>query len=217
MSKNAINAPIIISLLNERIQTLLTSPEPSTLPDLLARTHALILYQIMHLFDGDIRFQAAAEAVMTTLEFSVPALLESIHIPSSSEPSDLLPLSMGSITDFWNSWILQESARRTVLLTFYFLQIYKLLQGKTLAPCDGKLGLEHAWYMSAHLWNAQSAFDFAVAWAERPHFVVYNLDFSSAFLDARPGDIDLFGRMLLVTLIGIDEARAWFHVRGAVL
>lgn len=217
MSKNAINAPIMIALFNERVKELLSSPEPSTLPELLARTHALILYQIMHLFDGDLRSQATAESLLTTLESSVLTLLKCIHIPSSSEPTDLLSLSMDSIITFWESWVLQESARRTVLLTFYFIQVYKLLQGRTPAPCDGKLGLEHAWYMSAHLWNAQSAFDFAVAWAERPHFVVYNLDFSSVFLNARPDDIDLFGRMLLVTLVGIDEARAWFHVRGAIL
>lgn len=206
-----------MALFNERTQELLSSPEPPTLPELLARTHALILYQIMHLFDGDIRSQTTAEALMNTLESSVLTLLRCIHTPSSSEPTDLLPLSMDSIITCWETWVLQESARRTVLLTFYFIQIYKLLQGKTPAPCDGKLGLEHAWYMSAHLWSAQSAFDFAVAWAERPHFVVYNLDFSSVFLDARPDDIDLFGRMLFVTLIGIHEARSWFHVRGAVL
>lgn len=206
-----------MSLFNERIQALLASPEPPILSDLLARTHALILYQIMHLFDGDIRSQTTAEALMDILESSVLALLKHIHIPDSSPSTDLLPLSMDSIIAFWDSWVLQESARRTVLFTFYFTQMYKLLRGKALAPCDGKLGLEHTWYMSAHLWNAQSAFDFAVAWAERPHFVVHNLDFSSVLLDARPDDIDLFGRMLLVALFGIDEARAWFHVRGAIL
>lgn len=217
MSKNAVNAPVIMALFDERTRDLLSYPEPTTLPELLARTHALILYQIMRLFDGDIRSQATAEALFTTLESSVLALLRGLHLPDPSEPTDLLPLSMDPITDFWESWVLQESARRTVLLTFYFIQIYKLLQGQAPVQCDGKLGLEHAWYMSAHLWNAQSAFDFAVAWAEKPHFIVYNLDFSSLLQNAQPDDIDTFGRMLLVTLIGIDEARAWFHIRGAIL
>jgi hypothetical protein len=186
---------------------------------MLARTHALILYQIMRLFDSDIRSQATAEALFTTLEASVLNLMRTIYVPDPKEPTDLIPLSMDPIIEFWESWVLQESARRTVLLTSYFMQIYKLLQGKVPAQCDGKLGIygDHAWYLSAHLWNAQSAFDFAVAWAEREHFIVYNLDFSSALVNAQPVDVDMFGRMLLVTILGIDEATAWFYVRGAIL
>jgi hypothetical protein len=187
---------------------------------MLARTHALILYQIMRLFDSDIRSQATAEALFTTLEASVLNLMRTTYVPDPKEPTDLLPLSMDPIIEFWESWVLQESARRTVLLTYYFMQINKFfLQGKVPVQCDGKLGIygDHAWYLSAHLWNAQSAFDFAVAWAEREHFIVYNLDFSSALVNAQPGDLDMFGRMLLVTILGIDEATAWFYVRGAIL
>ena len=219
MSKTEVNAPVIMSLFEDRIRDLLSSSEPTTIREILARTHALILYQIMRLFDSDIRSQGKAEALFSTLEASILALMRTIYVPSLTGPSDLLPLSMDPIIEFWESWVLQESARRTVILTYYFIQIYKILQGKVPVQCDGKLGIyeDHAWYLSAHLWNAQSAFDFAVAWAEREHFVVHNLDFSSVLLNAQPDDLDMFGRMLLVTILGLDEARAWFHVRGAIL
>lgn len=219
MSKTEINAPVIMSLFDDRTRDLLSSTEPTTTREILARTHALILYQIMRLFDSDIRSQATAEALFKTLEASVLALMRNIYVPGLTGPTDLLPLSMDPIIEFWEWWVLQESARRTVLLTYYFIQIYKLLQGKVPVQCDGKLGIyeDHAWYLSAHLWNAQSAFDFAVAWAEREHFVVHNLDLSSVLLNAQPDDLDMFGRMFLVTILGLDEARAWFHVRGAIL
>ncbi|KAJ5136780.1 hypothetical protein N7448_005334 [Penicillium atrosanguineum] len=219
MSKTEINAPVIMSLFDNRTRELVESPEPTDTREILARTHALILYQIMRLFDSDIGAQATTEALFTTLEASVLTLLRTIYIPDPKQSTELLPFFMNPTIEFWESWVLQESARRTVLLTYYFMQIYKLLHGMTPVQCDGKLGIfgDHAWYLSAHLWNAQSAFDFAIAWAEREHFIVYNLDFTLALMNAQPSDLDLFGKMLLVTVLGLDNARAWFHVRGAIL
>ncbi|KAJ5155199.1 hypothetical protein N7492_008002 [Penicillium capsulatum] len=216
-SKNEINAPVIMSLIDARIQDLLSAPEPLTLVEVLAHTHALLLYQIMHLFDGDIRSQATSNAIFAALQSISLSLLALVQFPDRTKSIDLLPLSMEPIIDFWESWVLHESARRTVLFTFYFLQIYKLLQGDRQLQCDGKLGLYHSWYLSAHLWNAQSAFDFAVAWADHQHFIIDNLDFSWALSNAQPDDVDSFGKMLLVTVLGIDGVKAWFHTRGALL
>ncbi|KAJ5669423.1 hypothetical protein N7462_010493 [Penicillium macrosclerotiorum] len=215
MSKNEINAPVIMSLLDARTQELLLSPQPTHFLDLLARTHALILFQIMRLFDGDIRSHTTANALLGTLESTVMALFDFTHLPNISESYNLLP--MDPIFEFWESWVVQESARRTILLAFYFIQICKVLHGNVPMQCDGRLGLAHAWYLSSHLWDAQSAFDFAIAWAEKQHFVVHDLDFSFALENANPDDMDLFGKMLLVTILGIDEAKAWFCLRGAVM
>ncbi|KAJ5093274.1 hypothetical protein N7456_009135 [Penicillium angulare] len=215
MSKNETNAPVIMALFDARIKDIISTPEPDELLDKLARVHALILYQIMRLFDGDIRSHATADALFASLNSSVVSLLSHLHLPLPSDSLQPLPVSIDSIIGFWNSWVVQESARRTVLLAFFFMQIYKVLQGNVPVHCDGRLGLEHSWYLSAHLWSAQSAFDFAVAWAEKPHFVVHNLDFSWALTSAQPVDLDQFGRMLLVTLLGIDSTRAWFHGKGA--
>ncbi|KAJ5168935.1 uncharacterized protein N7482_004529 [Penicillium canariense] len=171
----------------------------------------------MRLFAGDIRSHATASALWGTLESTVVALFDHLYFPESSESNDLLPIAMDPIIQFWEWWILQESARRTVLLTFYFIQISKVLQGDIPVHCDGKLGLKHAWYMSAHLWNSQSAFDFAVAWAEKEHFVIRDIDFTVALEEARPDDVDIFARMLMVTIVGIDAAKAWFYARGAII
>lgn len=217
MCKNDINAPVIMNLFETRTRELVSSPVPTEPLDILARTHALILYQIMRLFDGDIRSHATADAIFATLESSVFSLMTMIPIPSPSSPTEILPLSVEATTDFWEEWVFQESARRTVLLAYYFIQIYKVLQGKVPVQCDGRLGLEHSWYLSGDLWSAISAFDFAVAWSEKQHHIVYNLDFEPILQNAQPNEVDLFGRMLLVTILGIDKAKAWFHIRGAIL
>lgn len=205
-----------MSLIDSRVQDLLFAPEPIALDDILARTHALLLYQIMHLFDGDIRSGGTAQSLFAALQSSAFSLLACLEFPDQTKSIDLHPLSIGPAIDFWESWVLHESARRTALFTFYFIQIYKLLQGDRQLQCDGKLGLFHSWYLSAHLWNAPSAFDFAVAWADKPHFVIDNLDFTCALSTAQPDDVGLFGRMLLVTVLGIDGAKAWFYTKGAL-
>ncbi|OQD81136.1 hypothetical protein PENANT_c029G07574 [Penicillium antarcticum] len=217
ITKNEINAPVLMSIFDSRINDLLSSPPPTTPLELLARIHALILYLIMRLFDGDTRSQPSSQCLFDALEISVQSILGSIYLPHPSEPLELLPLSMDSVMNFWDSWIFQESARRTVMMVFYFISIHNFVQGRPHPICDGRLGLELAWYQSAHLWNAQSAFDFAVAWTENLHFIVYNADFSGLLQDAKPDDVDLFGRMLIVTKLGIDETKAWFHARGGSL
>lgn len=207
-----------MSLLDARTNDLLSTPQPTALIELLAHAHALLLYQIMRLFAGDVRSHATANALLGTLESTVVALSDNLYFPLPSESKELLPLSMDPIIEFWEWWILQESARRTMLLTFYFIRIYKVLQGTVSVHCDGKLGItSHSWYLSAQMWNAQSAFDFAVAWAEKDHFVVRDLDFTAALENAQPDDVDLFGRMFMVTLLGIDGAKAWFYSKGAIM
>jgi hypothetical protein len=64
------------------------------------------------------------------------------------------------------------------------------------------------------LWKAPSAFDFAVAWNERKHHLVKDLDFTDVLEIAKADDIDVFGRMIMTGLMGIDDVKGWFHTRG---
>lgn len=59
--------------------------------------------------------------------------------------------------------------------------------------------------------------DFAIAWKEKKHFVVTKHGFNEVLRDAAADDIDLFGRMLVVGALGIDEARLWFYNKGGSL
>ncbi|GKZ24251.1 hypothetical protein AbraIFM66951_002290 [Aspergillus brasiliensis] len=216
MARNEINAPVILSSFRTRIDDLLASPPPSTALEALAHTQSLILYQIMRLFDGDIHARLSAEPLIPLLETSAFNLLNYIYFPTA-ELDTTITTPIDVIMPSWSEWVYQESARRTALFTFYLVQIYRLVTGENNLSCDGRLGLIHSWYLSAPLWNAQTAFDFAVAWNEHQHFVVCNGDFGHVLENARPSDVDVFGRMLLSTVFGIDQAKAWFYSRGAIL
>ncbi|KAB8255856.1 hypothetical protein BDV32DRAFT_141701 [Aspergillus pseudonomiae] len=214
ITQNAINRPVITSLINTNIQTLLTSPVATTPLETLSHTHALLLYQIMLFFSPD---PSANLSLIPHLESSALTLLSCIYFPDPSYAPTILPPTTEAKQDFWTSWIFQESARRTVLFAFYLIQLHRLVQGERNLVCDGSLGLVHSWYLSAYLWEAQDAGEFGEAWMEKDHFVVGQLNFGRVLTEARAGDVDVFGRMLLVSYLGIEEARAWFLARGAIL
>ncbi|KAE8318373.1 hypothetical protein BDV41DRAFT_522520 [Aspergillus transmontanensis] len=211
---NSLNRPLITSLINTNIQTLLTSPVPTTPLETLSHTHALLLYQIMLFFSPD---PTSNISLIPHIEYSALTLLSCIYFPDPFTTPAIFPHTPEAKQDFWTSWIFQESARRTVLFAFYLIQLYKSVQGYRNLVCDGKLGLVHSWYLSAHLWGAQDAGEFGAAWMEKDHFVVGELNFGRVLTEARAGDVDVFGRMLLVSYMGIEEARAWFLSRGAIL
>ncbi|KAL2822791.1 hypothetical protein BDW59DRAFT_173722 [Aspergillus cavernicola] len=233
ITKTPINAPMVTTHIHYRHQALLLSPLPTSPPDLLAYTHALILYQIMHIFDPDLNNANTSTSLdalsMSALESAASLLFSSTHFPPSPDSNSdstettaatattLLGPSLPATMHFWTLWISEESARRTILFTFYFLQILRLLRSEHNLHCDGKLGLLHSWYSSAHLWNADSAFDFALAWGGKEHFIVRNVDFSHLLEKAEPGDVDCFARMLLVSSQGLERVRGWFFLRGDIL
>ncbi|KAL4886859.1 hypothetical protein BJY04DRAFT_212830 [Aspergillus karnatakaensis] len=237
ITKNSINAAMVTSHVNSRHQEIVLAHLPTSREDLLAHTHALLLYQIMQVFDPDLTaaantsslgtlsmsaLESAASLLFTCTHFPPPTELEESPDPNShpsktvSNPIRATP-TLESTIRFWPIWLFEESARRTILFTFYFLQIVHLFRGTHSLKCDGKLGLLHSWYASAYLWNAPTALDFALVWSEREHWIVRNANFEKMLTEASPGDVDVLGRMLLVTIHGVDKLKEWFVSRGSIL
>lgn len=159
------------------MQDLITTPLPTSRFELIARTHALLLYQIMRLFDGNIQARAAAEATRPALENAAIALLEHITFDASppsgtacAENLSLYPLN--TTREFWQNWVFQESARRTFLITFFMLQLYRYLSGDIPLQCDGRMYRCYSWTLSAYLWQAPDVVDFTLAWKQKNHFVM---------------------------------------------
>jgi hypothetical protein len=71
--------------------------------------------------------------------------------------------------------------------------------------------------VSAALWDAKSPFEFAKAWNEKKHFLVKSLDFHEVLKEADAQDIDVFGRMMMVGVLGVDDVQGWLHTRGGQL
>jgi hypothetical protein len=99
---------------------------------------------------------------------------------------------------------------------FQFISVYRLLRGQ-FSACQHELAMGNRVTFSAHLWQARSAFEFAVAWNERKHYLLKDLDTSELLETARPDDIDVFGKVMLTGIMGIDDVRGWLHTRGGSL
>jgi len=215
ITKNDTNAEFVARYITSRAEELTATNLPTTSFEILARTQALILYQIMLMFGGNVGFHARAESLLPYLN-DIGTLLLPIAA-EETDPLGTIPLYPGTAAQSaWRSYIMRESARRTYLSTVHLTVMCTLLNGQ-LKSCSHDLILNNRVTLSAHLWKAANAFDFAMAWNEKKHFVIKELDFTQVLKDAQPDDLDVFGNMLLVGIKGMDDMRGWYHTRGGTL
>lgn len=247
MNRNPTNSKTILSIIENRVAELLTLEQSNDAWDCLARLHALILYQTIRIFDDDASALVAAELTMPALQATL------IHFEENASLEDTLlringlaincliedPSTSGA-KDYWHNWIFEESARRTLFLSYLLIRIWEVSQHVNMPPqnitasaakskrmgeknkltCDGRLGLSNSWwywYLSAHLWEAPTRYDFALAYAEKNRFVIKDLDFSEFLALGQPEDVDLLGKMALSALMGNEKLQDWFFERGVIL
>lgn len=210
-----------------KVDNLLASaPQPAPL-ETLARAQALLLYQTIRFFDGDVLARSSADATFCELESSMQALhrhvswdvadLSDTWLTAFSSDADRPGPSLSHPSrDLWKAWVYHESARRTLLVASFFVRIWKMLTGQPLAQhYDDEELKRQCWTLQAHLWNAGNALDFAAAWRDRKHHVVRRGAIRRTMLDLEPGDVEAFGKMLMTAALGVDETEARLASSGA--
>ena len=101
-----------------------------------------------------------------------------------------------------------------MLVLFFTDSLCHVLRGD-VSGCKHRGSLHTYLLGSGHLWKANSAFDFAKSWNERNRLLVEDVDMRSMLEFAEPEDVDLFGKMMLVATLGVDEVRGWFDFKGS--
>ncbi|UPX14244.1 uncharacterized protein EKO05_0004733 [Ascochyta rabiei] len=211
-ARNDINTDFVARHIMSRVDELIAVPLPTDATEILAQAHALMLYQIMLVFGGDVQHYSHAEVLVPLLE-AVDNLLLHLSTQQTDPINELSLYPSAAMRAVWKSFVFRETLRRTILSLFQFLALCRLLRGQ-FGSCTNELSHGNKVTLSAHLWSATTAFDNAVAWNEKKHFLVHDLDFTDVLRDARPDDIDSFGRTMLVGLQGIDDFKGWFYTRG---
>ncbi|KAF2712828.1 hypothetical protein K504DRAFT_499902 [Pleomassaria siparia CBS 279.74] len=212
ISRNEVNATFVARHITDHVKELLDTPVPTNSIEVLARAQALVLYQAMLVSSGDLRYYAQVNGLIRHLEESGTALTD--LVAQEVDPLCAIPLyPSNAARAAWRSFIFREAARRSLVVVYHLLAMCNLLRGH-LQTCNAHLALGNKITLSAHLWNATSAFDFAVAWNEKKHHLVQSLDFTDVLQIATPDEIDVFGRMIMTALMGIDDVKGWFHTRG---
>ncbi|EED13936.1 hypothetical protein TSTA_101720 [Talaromyces stipitatus ATCC 10500] len=191
--------------------------KPRSVLDHLARVQALLIYQIIRLFDGDPRSRMMAESLIPVLSrwcknMIDSALLSSEYVHSAATISNTASQANieKRITSDWNAWILAESVRRTWLVAGHMQCFYRLLSyGITVCP-GGVM-----FTTRAGLWQADSAYEW---WAKcREKDVLFCPSLESGRYLLRPGvaspeDIDDFGRFVLQIIEGEERVNKWLSV-----
>ncbi|KAJ5679760.1 hypothetical protein N7462_008004 [Penicillium macrosclerotiorum] len=159
----------------------------STLPHLLAAVHALMLFQIIQLFDGDIRQRSLAEQHMNTLRIWTFKLQE--------RAGELTP----ALT--WQEWMLAESARRTIIIVMMIEGLYLTL--KTGCCPNVKIMSMLPFTPEATLWDLRTSASW-LAESDQLRFetILYG-DFVRRWQEGRvPGRLDGFQKLLLIPCMG---------------
>jgi hypothetical protein len=215
LARNGTNDEFVTRFITERITELIAYSLPQQSNELLARAHALMLYQSILVFGGDIRLYSQSETLLPHMEAAGEALLS--LMTQQVDETGSLPLypSMAARAS-WTAYIFRESLRRTVLSLFQFVAMCYLLRGQ-LASCNDHLAVGSRLVFSAQLWHAKTAFDYAVAWNEKRYMIVRDLDFTEVLKSSMPEDVDTFAKMMLIGIQGEDDIRGWFYTRGGTL
>ncbi|KAI0447016.1 hypothetical protein F4803DRAFT_393421 [Xylaria telfairii] len=135
----------------------------------LSRVQSLLLYQLIRLFDGDIRMRGQAENLIPTLFLWNTQMLESAKdslehperfLISSSFGQNLQPGASNAIggsslspNAVWQAWIVAESVRRTWQAANVVQAVYQFFK-RGWSECPGRLPST----MRKALWDAPSAY-----------------------------------------------------------
>lgn len=183
--------------------------------DHLARVQALMVYQFIRLYDGDLQSRVMAESLMPVLsrwcmQMLDSALLSSEYVHSVST-MNLAAKGQASIekklNSDWNAWILAESVRRTWLVAGHVQSIYRLLN-YGISPCPGGLRFT----TRAGLWHAESAYEFGTRCREKDVLFYRSSDSGRQLLRTRPEEVDDFGRYVLQVVEGEEKVKQWFSI-----
>lgn len=191
--------------------------------DHLSRVQALLAYQAIRLFDGDVRMRAQAEAMIPTLFLWSKQLLEAAKDGLARRPARFLAAFTASraasaggfsrITSsggdasedaLWRAWVLVESVRRTWLAANYLQEIYLHLK-RGWGECPGRV----MFTMRAGLWEAPSPYAWARACRERGALFLATKQAESLVFDSGPEDVDEFSLVILELSYGVERIERW--------
>ncbi|KAI0161128.1 hypothetical protein GGR52DRAFT_586411 [Hypoxylon sp. FL1284] len=183
----------------------------TSLFDHVARVQALLAYQAIRLFDGDVRMRAQAEALIPTLALWSRQLLEAARSWLSRPARFLAGFAASSIAGgdasadaLWRAWVVVESARRSWLVANYMQEIYLHLK-RGWGECPGRV----AFTMRAGLWEAPSPHAWSRACRERGALFLPTAQTESLVLDSGPEDIDEFSVLVLELSYGAEKVQRW--------
>ncbi|CAI6339127.1 unnamed protein product [Periconia digitata] len=217
ISRTPDNRATILGIVNDQANIITSMYDAETdtsspLLDDIARIHALLAYQIISLFDGDIRSRHLAEKRTPYLTMFMDSALEKARrfgkeqiVAETTNITVALCQSAISDESLWQLWIISESLRRTWLISAAVICGYEAIK-EEWTSCYGDLLFTHG----VDLWSADSASAWTKLVAERDVLFLGRFDGERLFkLPER--DVDEFSKLMLELTFGKQRYAEWLH------
>lgn len=201
LSKSTTNQNLVFHILSNKVDGLVSLRQSNygSFEDELASVQALIIYQIIRLFDGDIRQRGTAEAQFQLLDAWVMQLRlrSEFDLPPSTQSSP------------YRNWLFIESVRRTVLMSILLRAIYYAIKNGFCDTVSDMAGLPLT--VRGELWEAKSEGEWMLATrGSQPEILTYH-EFTEVWGGVPVGsDLDEFQKVLLVACIGEEGLQTRF-------
>ncbi|GAP83611.2 putative C6 zinc finger domain-containing protein [Rosellinia necatrix] len=147
-NQTASNRAVVLRVLHENVTDLKATAGNTALTpqEKLARVHALMFYQTIRMFDGDITLGQQADDDMTLLESwnkDLCKVKDNLNDLASKgkEVSEHPPES-------WERWVFAESLRRTCIVCFSIQKFWALLKTRLKSRDIANWDFSHRWTLS---------------------------------------------------------------------
>jgi hypothetical protein len=197
LAKTARNQRILANSINAKIANLVSASATWTLSQHLAAVQALIIYQIIRLFDPDLNLQAQAEKHNALLELWAAHLWKRAFNEPQSFPTA------------HSSWVFHESLRRTIIMSVSTRCCWSCATKGGLAdqvPVLARLPLTkdlEAWHCEPEDWTMRPI---GLLGEERELTSYADLAFGWN-TEREVRGLDPFGKMLIAACRGKDDPR----------
>ncbi|KAH9214367.1 hypothetical protein DL95DRAFT_523917 [Leptodontidium sp. 2 PMI_412] len=199
-NKNELNENVIWEIITSKV-TQLTERRPSwSVAEHLAFVQALIIFQIIRLFDGDIKQRSDAEQQEELLTSWTDSL--AIRTGVVSSPSS-------TVDRGWEYWVFEEALRRTIIVSRTAQSMFAI-QRQGFCTMVGAV-TDMSFTAQRKLWAAPSAAHFLKACKETRNFWVDKMHLDGLMENGTVDDLDELAWLMLVTYKGIDGANEWIN------
>ncbi|KAK7430771.1 hypothetical protein QQZ08_002815 [Neonectria magnoliae] len=201
---------IIDDRVNQLIQDHATQPSLAlsvlTLADHAARVQALLIFQVIRLFDGDIRMRARAETHIPTLNSWNDQMWQRMTAEMrTTDAGSVATVGIGPFWGSWKAWIFAESVRRTWLTTSFFQAVYATIK-EGYSSCPGGVYCT----FGKELWDSASGHEWEKRVAQKKNVLfMQSIDIGALLVGAKPSQVDEFGHAVMVISVGLDETQRW--------
>lgn len=187
---NEANKSMLFRTLDAEALELLNAALEGTLLEALSRLQAMVLYQIIRLFHGDLKQRTVAEQQESLMGAWGLQLLQRASVE----------LRSAHLT--WGDWILAESIRRTVMIAFMLYGVYSVFK-HGICPEYPTLSILPV-STKAALWNSPGAYLQHGDWVDTMKY----RDFAELWLASPKRKLEPFEKMLLVACKGTEQVEA---------